>query len=345
MTRGGPALDVCLCTHAPRRDVLDVVLRSVAAQGAARGAFDLLLVDNATAPPLGPELLAPLRAAGRAAALTREETPGLTRARLHAIRRTQAPWMLFIDDDSVLDPSYVQRGLAFVEAHPEVGCFGGRILLPGAMRAPRWARAYLPYLAIKDEGDELITGTGSAWGPWEPPGAGMWIRRDVLEAYRRRLEDDPRALRLGRRGRRGLGSCEDSLLSREAGRLGLLTAYVPGLVLYHHVAPSRLRLGYLLRLMRSYGESHVLLEALLAEEGRPPEVPGYYRDPRAFRGVLRDAVRQGRRHSLRFALGLVLYHRARRRAYQELSDPGAWRLPQALAGAGSPASGGLEVKA
>ena len=314
-----PRLDVCLCAHNPRVEVLGLVLRSLAAQGAGPSTFRVLLVDNASRPALPEKVLAPLRDAGREASITREERPGLTIARLHAIQRTSSPWVLFVDDDSELTAGFVEEGMAFIERHPEVGCFGGKLLRPRDLQVPRWAEAFLPYLAIKDEGDEVITGVGREWGPWEPPGAGIWVHREVLEIYRTRVETDARGLDLGRKGRQGLASCEDALMSRSAAQAGMLVAYNPRMALYHHIDPSRLRLRYLLRLMRSYGRSHVLLDSILnAEVGTSLIVPEYYRQAKVFGTVLRHAFRDGRKKSLRFGLGMVLYHWDARAEYLRL---------------------------
>jgi glycosyltransferase involved in cell wall biosynthesis len=308
-------LDVCLCTHHPRRDVLDLALRSLARQTTGPGAFRVIVVDNASTPPLGEDVLAPLRDARIEATLTREERPGLARARLHAIRRTGAPWMLFIDDDNELADGFVAEGLAFIASRRGVGCFGGKLQLPPSLRAPRWAEPFLPYLGIRDAGDEIILGAAAHWGPWEPAGAGFWIRRDQLEAYQARLEGDPRTLALGRTGRDGLASCEDSLMAREGLRLGLLNAYNPRLVLRHHLDPSRFRLRYLCRLMRGYGASHVLLEALLcADAGRAVETPARYRGVRFLRSLASE-VNAARKRSVRFAIARAVYHWSARSAY------------------------------
>jgi glycosyltransferase involved in cell wall biosynthesis len=316
-------LDVVLCTHNPRRDVLSLAIRSLARQTAGPGAFRLVLVDNASEPPLEEELLAPVRAAGIEAVLTREPRPGLTQARLHAIHQTGARWMLFVDDDNELADDFVAQGLAFAAERPDVGCFGGRLVMPETIPVPGWARPFLPWLGIKDAGDETITGSGDSWGPWEPPGAGHWIRRDQLEAYRSRIEDDPRSLELGRKGRSGLASCEDSLMARQSARLGLLNAYVPRLSLRHHLDPRRFRLRYLVRLLWAYGASHALLESVLARDrGAPLVTPSYYRDRKAFRGVLRHEWATARRESLAYGVAKVAYHVSARRSWLRLEGEG-----------------------
>ncbi len=315
-------LDVCLCTHDPRPDVLDLAIRSLARQTVGPQAFRVIVVDNASTPPLRDEVLGPLRAAGIDATLTREEKPGLTQARLHAIHRTEAPWMLFVDDDNELADGFIAEGLAFAASRSDVGCFGGKLQLPESVRPPRWAIPFLPYLGIKDAGDAVVTGAAREWGPWEPAGAGFWIRRDQLEAYRARIERDARSLRLGRSGRNGLASCEDSLMAREGLKLGLLNAYVPALALRHHLDPARFRVGYLLRLMRGYGQSHVLLETILrADTGEATRVPDRYRGGRFLR-MMASEFNAGRKRSLPFALALVTYHWSARAAYRRHARKG-----------------------
>ena len=43
-------IEICLCTHNPRREALDLVLHSIAAQTVPAGDILFLLVDNASSP-------------------------------------------------------------------------------------------------------------------------------------------------------------------------------------------------------------------------------------------------------------------------------------------------------
>jgi hypothetical protein len=134
----------------------------------------------------------------------------------------------------------------------------------------------------------------------------------VLNAYERRIGELGKVAELGRKGRQGLGSCEDSLMMRGAARLGLKAAYVPNLVLFHHLSPHRLKLGYLLRLMRAYGPSHVALERAL---NGAVETPKYYADPVEFRKMLWWVLKSEAKRSLPFAVAQMQYHFAARSAY------------------------------
>jgi glycosyltransferase involved in cell wall biosynthesis len=263
----------------------------------------------------------PLAAAGIPARLVSEPVPGLTRARLRAIRETTSDWLLFVDDDNVLTPSFVAEALHFVSQHPEVGCVGGKLLLPKEVRCPRWADPYLPFLGIKDLGDEPQSGVSSEWQPWEPPGAGLFCRREILGRFAEKTAENDATFALGRTGSSNLASCDDALLTSLAFELGMATAYHPRMVLYHHIGQQRLRLSYLLRLMAAYGRSHVDLSRIRHGE---IEVPAYYASLPALMGTLSYSFTKNVRKSLGFAIGMVAYHLAGWRAYRsEVSSNGA----------------------
>jgi len=251
-----PNVAVCICTHGPDPTDLARAIRSIADQDDPP--FEVVLVDNASEPALSETSLAPLRRKGISSRMVVEPTLGLSYARLRGIRETTSESLLFVDDDNELFSDYIREGLAFIARNPSVGCFGGRLYLPRSIQPPPWTKSYWPWLGIKDGGDEeIINDSVDGWGVWEPPGAGSWVHRDVLNEYVRGADADRRRLQLGRRGRDGLASCDDSLLMRGAYKVGLANAYAPALKLNHHLAERRFRLMYLLRLMKAYGESHV----------------------------------------------------------------------------------------
>lgn len=285
---------------------------ALASQTVAPGTFEVLVVDSASDPPLDPGLLDPLRDAGIPTRLVREREPGLTRARLRAFDETFSGWLLLLDDDNELRADYVAAGLRFIAERQDIGCFGGKALLPEDLRPPSWAHPFYSWMAIKDAGDEVLTGSSDEWGLWEPPGAGAFVRREVVDEFRRRFGADPRLFRLGRTGKRILASCEDSLMMRQARRLGLLNAYDPRLVLRHHVDPSRFRFPYLLRLMYAYGASLVELERFV--KGRV-ELPSYYRGLHRLYKTARRELKERHETSLQFALAKIVFHWRARAAY------------------------------
>lgn len=309
------SLSVCICTHNPEITLFSRVLRAVAAQD---GAFEVLIIDNASTPPLTSDILAAFEATSIAARIVREETPGLIHARLRAIAETSSDWMLCVDDDNLLAPNYVAEGLAFAAANPRVGAFGGKLLLPDETKPPNWAAPFLPYLAVRDQGDSMLQGVSSVWEIWEPPAAGAFVARAVLENFADFVRAHPQAVSLGR-SPGNAASCEDSLLMHSAFQLGLATAYNPRLSLQHHIHPSRFTLANLVRLMEGYGRSHVVLDALLRG---PLKMPRYYRTPAHVALTLLVASARNFLPSPPFAYARARYHLAAARAYRDFIDAG-----------------------
>lgn len=308
-------LDVCICTHNPRADILRLTVDSLAAQSVASSAFRVLLIDNASAPLLTAAALEPLDQRGIEHRIVVEPRLSLSRARIRAIDETCGDWILFVDDDNELQSDFIEIGLSLINSHPEYGCFGGKLFLPEHLRPVAWVKPFLPYLGIKDYGDDVIVGDKDEWGPWEPAGAGAWVHRRVLEAYKSQSLQNEDFFKLGRTGHNNLASCDDSILMRGAVRIGMKSAYEPSLVLHHHISPHRFRFKYLMRLMYAYGGSHVVLETLLRG---PQTLPDYYRTDGAFYKLLRWAFDREKKKSIAFAVAQVAYHFGARAQHRKM---------------------------
>jgi glycosyltransferase involved in cell wall biosynthesis len=291
--------------------LLDQVIGSIAGQ--TEKSFRVLLVDSASPKAIPESVLRPLHDAHIEARLVREEIPGIARARLRTISETSSDWILFCDDDNVLTENFVAEGIAFIRENPGVGCFGGKLLLPEEIRYPKWASPFLPYLAIKDLGEKPRGGIATEWREWEPPGAGVFVCRQVLQRFSEFVGQSPEALDLGRSGQ-SLSSGEDSLLMRCAYLINRATAYNPKMVLYHHLDPSRFRFEYLFRLMKGYGHSYVLLEKVLQNKEIPREYASYLNLLATFIYI----IRRNAPSSWRFALAMLGYHASAYHAYRRL---------------------------
>ena len=256
------SLNVCICAHNPRPHIFHRVLMSLARQSAEKESFSVVIIDNASTAQLTSVDCAVLTEAGIASMIVREPKLGNVFSRARAYQETNSQWILFVDDDNELDPDYIKIGLEIIRNRPELGCFGGKLELPAEINVPRWVMPLLPFLAIRDFGDNEITNIADYWGQWEPATAGGFIRREILGAYAQRILDDPTTHVLGRKGRKSLNSCEDSLMMAGAFHLGFACSYQPSLKLCHHVRAERFRLSYLLPLMYGYGRSEVMLEFL-----------------------------------------------------------------------------------
>ena len=118
MPSEAPQLSVIVCTHDPRPDYLDRCLAVLKAQTLAPERWELLVIDNVCDPPLACRLELGWHACAR---IVREDTLGLTPARLRGIHEAAADLLVFVDDDNVLAPDYLERALQVAAEKPFLG--------------------------------------------------------------------------------------------------------------------------------------------------------------------------------------------------------------------------------
>lgn len=253
----GFALSVVVCTHNPRRVFLERTLAALRAQQADHATWELVLLDNASPTPLAGSYDLAWHPHARH---VREDTLGIAAARMRAMREARSDLILFVDDDNLLAPDYVSRGLAYAATRPDLGVWGGQ-LVPEFERPPAdWTRRWWSYLAIRPLERDLV-----AAGPRDyeaiPPTAGEFIRRSVWERYLASVTADQRHLILGLRGSERI-SGQDTDIALCTFDLGLGAARFRDLVLTHIMPASRLEEPALLRLVESISFSTVIVEAL-----------------------------------------------------------------------------------
>ncbi|MGJ3241824.1 MAG: glycosyltransferase [Opitutales bacterium] len=276
-----PRLSVVLCTHNPDTDILDETVDHLRGQTLATDQWEFVLVDNASDPPLRTDLA--WHPAGR---VVPESELGLTPARLRGIAETRAPLILFVDDDNFLQPDFLEGLLEHADRHPQIGAFGARVEPAFAGTPPPWIGEHLYQLAIQQP-DEDIWCCSRLANPCIPCGAGLCVRREVAEAYARRVGDDPGRRDLDRKGR-SLLSAGDTDLALTACDLGLATGLFSRPTMKHHLPARRLTEAYLVDLHRMQEASGVLLRAL-RNDGHDPRPRPYA----GWKGTVRRWVRRG----------------------------------------------------
>lgn len=250
------ALSAVICTHNPREDYLARTLDSLRAQEALGDGreWELLLVDNAGDAPLADSVDLAWHPSAR---VIWEAKLGLSHARFRSYREARGALIVYIDDDNVLDPSYLRLALEAFEADPTLGAAGGKALPRYEVPPPPWFAELGLSLACRDLGDEPLR---AAWPGGRSPdgtypkcapiGAGMAIRREAYGAYVEAAAADPVRAALGRRGA-DLASGEDNDMILTLLEQGWSVAYLPGLRLEHLIPARRLSAGYLERYAQS----------------------------------------------------------------------------------------------
>ncbi len=189
-----------------------------------------------------------------------EKEPGHSNARNRAIAEARGDWILFTDDDVLVDPGLLE---AYCEA--VLGCAEDVAFMGGAVE-PWFPEPPDPVLV------EAIPAVASGFcglsvpkdGPIRSRGDGLPIGANFLIS-RERIGDVRFDKRFGRKGTQLLGGDETSFF-RELLRRGFRGRWVSTARLRHYVIPERLTVPELMRFMFACGRSDVLLDGV--PEGR-----------------------------------------------------------------------------
>jgi hypothetical protein len=273
----GPLISVIVCAFNPRPDYFARVLRALEAQTLAKAHWDLLLIDNASAPPLSDAWDVSWHPHGR---LVREEALGLTVARVRGIKETSSGLLVFVDDDNVLPPDYLVRVLEVTQRYPQVSVFGAGVLEPEFEITPASELSpVLQLLALRHETSPLWSNNvyDSRCIAW---GAGLCVRRSVAMAYVELVDRLDIWQVLDRRGT-DLTCGGDDLFSWVSVWRGCGFGVFPSLRVTHLIRAERLTENYIVRLRFAHAYSHGILRYVVFGDE-----PGMLNLPKVIRVLL-----------------------------------------------------------
>lgn len=139
-------LSVIICTHNPKRHYLSKVLESLQFQTLSHDVWELLLIDNASQTPLNAEIDLSWHPNARH---IREDQLGLTPARLRGIHESTADTLVFVDDDNILEPDYLEAALIISKDWAKIGAWSGQVKPVFEQQPPDWTKLYWTNLAIR----------------------------------------------------------------------------------------------------------------------------------------------------------------------------------------------------
>lgn len=235
-----PVITVCICTR-NRKNYLGPTLEALLAQDYPRDRFAVLVVDNGStdgtakmvATRFGQGTEVPVR-------YVYEETPGLSRARNRAVAETSSEAIIFLDDDAIPEPGWLQYLAAAFASAPDIVAVGGAVvpLFEGGM--PTWTRDVNKYYSPFIPGEGLRR-TSYPHLPW---GGNMIYRRSAFQKIGVFREE------LGYRGS-SLVTSEDIEWLMRVEKSGGRILYEPRAVVRHCISANRTTKRYLRR--RTYG--------------------------------------------------------------------------------------------
>jgi glycosyltransferase involved in cell wall biosynthesis len=253
-------LSVIIPTHNPHAGRLERTLAGLRAQTLPISEWELVIVDNASSEALTGRWDLSWHPSGR---FVREETLGLTHARLRGLSESRGPVCVLVDDDNVLDPKYLESAIGIAKRHGRVGVFGGRSLPEYETALPAWFEAIHGPLAIVDHGDadQLVAAAefqqSREFPKVAPVGAGMCIRTDVFQRWAEEIASHEARRALDRRGA-SLASGGDNDIVLSVLEQGYDVGYFPELSLTHIMPAGRLTKDYHARLLEASNRTWVM---------------------------------------------------------------------------------------
>jgi len=248
-------LSVILCTHNPRSDYLRQCIDALRGQRLRYDRWELLLVDNRSDEPLADRIDFSWHPNAH---IVREETLGLTAARLRGIRETTRELLVFVDDDNVLDLDFLEIAQRTMEERPFLGSWSGQCRPGFEEPPPEWTRRYWGNLVIREFVHDVWSNLPRLPATM-PCGAGLCVRREVALRYLDLHESGKRSFQFDRSGR-SLLSGGDNDLAACACDTGLGVGLIASLKLTHLISPERLTEDYLVRLSEGIFFSAVVLD-------------------------------------------------------------------------------------
>ena len=315
-------IGVIICTHNARPDYFGRCLAALRAQTLGVEHWDLLIVDNLSERPVGDAI--DLSWHPRARVIC-EPTLGLTPARLRGIRESRGDLLIFVDDDNVLAPDYLQRAVAIAGDHPFLGSWSGQCLPEFEVPPPEWTRRYWGTLCIR-EFDKDVWSNLPLLPETMPCGAGLCVRRQVALHYLDLYNRGVRSVILDRVGH-SLASGGDNDLAACACDLNLGVGLFCALRLTHLMPPQRLTEDYLCRLAEGIEYSGAILRA---ERGMAPPT-------RSLIGKTADLIRVFRHRGP--------HRNIQRAVFRGRAAAAQWLLDQSAARAASLSSSATPAKA
>jgi len=228
-------ITVAICTR-NRARALDRTLASLTALTLpASMQWELLVVDNGSHDDTATSLRT---YAGRLPVrMLAESRIGLSYARNRAIAEARGVYIVWIDDDVIVDPDWLRAYAEAFRAWPDAAFFGGPIVPAFEGTPPRWLQSALPHVdnayAARDLGNAPVPLTRETL----PFGANFAVR---AEEQRRHLFDPE----LGRRDSALFAGEEWAVLEALLGE-GASGRWVPDARLRHVIAPERQTVLYL----------------------------------------------------------------------------------------------------
>jgi glycosyltransferase involved in cell wall biosynthesis len=226
---GTCSVSLILCTFNRARQLRSAI-EHLLAQSPDGPPFELLIVDNNSTDETRSIVEACIAASNDRLRYLFEPRQGVSYARNTGIARAQADIVAFTDDDVRVSRGWVEAIVRAFEAHPLIGCLGGRTLPAWPEPPPEWLTPlhWVGPLALQNYGDRPFI--VDARRPICLAGANLAIRKEVFTRIGLFSPDYPRS--------------EDTEFLIRFWLSDGQALYVPEMLVHADVQPERLTKAY-----------------------------------------------------------------------------------------------------
>ncbi|RZK38505.1 MAG: glycosyltransferase family 2 protein [Pedobacter sp.] len=235
-------ISVFICTYNPNKEFLERTVKSILSQSLNSNLWEFGIIDNNSNSPVAN--LAIVKELNIKVVV--EKKQGLTAARECAMRQSNGEILVFVDDDNILDEDYL-FWVNEVFKNDNMGILSGSVYPEYIQTPEEWFFEHEEMLAIrKIDGEDVITPEKPVCSNLFPIGAGMSVRRKIIEDYYN-IHVPETSMIEGRKGDE-LSSNEDIDLDFYALSRGFIIGVFPKMKMKHIIPPGRLDIKYLTKL-------------------------------------------------------------------------------------------------
>ncbi len=248
-------LSVIIPTYNPDTARLEQTLTGLKGQSLPANQWELIIINNNSSNNFWQQLNLSWHPAAQ---IVHETKQGLTYARLKGFNESTGDIIVMVDDDNILDASYLEMALNLFEKNSKIGAIGGKSIPLFETTPPEWLDEFYSSLALRDLGDEPISSLWNNEYPNAAPiGAGMAVHRNALTSYIEKITSGKS--KISDRTGNSLSSGGDNDIVIAMLKSGWQVGYFPELRLQHIIPAQRMQADYLARLLNSTNKSWVQL--------------------------------------------------------------------------------------
>ena len=178
-----------------------------------------------------------------------EPNAGKSHALNLSIREASGEFLVFTDDDVIVDPDWLVEYVNAIEENPDASYFGGRIIPNFESTPPKWIANNIAELqgmiVVREMGDQVFKYTEETSPADLPYGANMMIRKDVFG-------ENPFDTRMGPRGK-SLEVGEETAFLNNLNQEGHFGVWTPKAKVKHFVPAKRCSFKFFWQYYKSQG--------------------------------------------------------------------------------------------